>query len=80
MHDGYRGPKIFTTLTLRFQDFQRKHANTLLIETLEESLVIAEEGKKARSLAVIELQNCEEALRKTLASAKAARPVTASAE
>jgi uncharacterized protein YaaN involved in tellurite resistance len=57
-----------------------KHANTLLIETLEESLVIAEEGKKARSLAVIELQNCEEALRKTLASAKAARPVTASAE
>jgi uncharacterized protein YaaN involved in tellurite resistance len=52
-----------------------KHANTLLIETLEESLLIAEDGKKARALAVIELQNCEEALRKTLASAKAMRSV-----
>jgi hypothetical protein len=24
MHYGYRGLKIFTTLTLRFQDFQRR--------------------------------------------------------
>lgn len=52
-----------------------KQANTLLIETLEESLQIAEDGKKARALAVTELQACEAALRKTLASAKAMRPV-----
>jgi uncharacterized protein YaaN involved in tellurite resistance len=54
-----------------------KHANTLLIETLEESLQIAENGQKARALAVTELQACESALRKTLASAKAMRPSTA---
>jgi uncharacterized protein YaaN involved in tellurite resistance len=47
-----------------------KQANTLLIATLEESLQIAEEGKKARTQAVVELQECEAALRKTLASAK----------
>lgn len=57
-----------------------KHANNLLIETLQESLVIAEDGKKARAKAVVELQNCEEALRKTLASAKAMRSATAPAE
>lgn len=48
-----------------------KQANTLLIATLEESLQIAEAGKKARTQAVTELQQCEAALRKTLASAKA---------
>lgn len=57
-----------------------KQANNLLIETLQESLVIAEDGKKARAQAVVELQHCEEALRKTLASAKAMRSATASAE
>lgn len=51
-----------------------KQANTLLIETLEESLAIAEDGKKARAQAVIELQTCEAALRKTLSAAKAMRP------
>jgi uncharacterized protein YaaN involved in tellurite resistance len=49
-----------------------KQANTLLIATLEESLQIAEAGKKARAQAVTELQECESALRKTLASAKTA--------
>ncbi|WP_394754625.1 toxic anion resistance protein [Crenothrix sp.] len=53
-----------------------KQANTLLIETLEESLQIAEAGKKARAVAVVELQACEAALRKTLASAKVIRPAT----
>lgn len=48
-----------------------KQANTLLIQTLEESLQIAEQGKQARAQAVIELQACESELRKTLASAKA---------
>jgi uncharacterized protein YaaN involved in tellurite resistance len=48
-----------------------KEANALLIATLEESLQIAEEGKKARALAVTELQTCEAALRKSLSSAQA---------
>ena len=51
-----------------------KQANTLLIQTLEESLQIAEQGKQARAQAVIELQACESELRKTLASAKATQP------
>lgn len=49
-----------------------KHANTQLIATLEESLQIAEQGKQARVQALTELQACESALRKTLASTKAA--------
>jgi uncharacterized protein YaaN involved in tellurite resistance len=57
-----------------------KQANTLLIETLEESLLIAEDGKKARAQAAIELQTCEAALRKTLASAKAMRPASTPTE
>ena len=48
-----------------------KQANTLLIQTLEESLQIADQGKQARAQAVTELQACEAELRKTLASAKA---------
>ena len=48
-----------------------KQANTLLIQTLEESLQIADQGKQARAQAVIELQACESELRKALASAKA---------
>ena len=53
-----------------------KQANTLLIQTLEESLQIAEQGKQARAQAVIELQACESELRKTLASAKATQTAT----
>ncbi len=55
-----------------------KQANSLLIQTLEESLQIAEQGKQARAQAVTELQACEAELRKTLASAKAmqATPTT----
>jgi uncharacterized protein YaaN involved in tellurite resistance len=48
-----------------------KQANTLLIATLQESLQIAEQGKQARAQAVIELENCEAELRKSLAAAKA---------
>ncbi|MBK8816825.1 MAG: toxic anion resistance protein [Methylococcaceae bacterium] len=55
-----------------------KQANTLLIQTLEESLQIAEQGKQARAQAVIELQACESELRKTLASAKATQTATTS--
>ena len=45
-----------------------KKANQLLIETIQESLQIADQGKKARSEALVELQACEAELRKTLAS------------
>ncbi|MEQ1557336.1 MAG: toxic anion resistance protein [Methyloglobulus sp.] len=55
-----------------------KQANTLLIATLEESLQIADEGKKARAQAVTELQACESALRKTLSAAKATPIATTS--
>jgi len=48
-----------------------KLANQTLIETIEESLQIADEGKKMRSDAVQELEQCETELRKTLASAHA---------
>lgn len=57
-----------------------KQANTLLIATLEESLQIADEGKKARAQAVTELQACESALRKTLSAAKATPIVTTSGQ
>lgn len=48
-----------------------KQANKTLIATIEESLAIADEGKKMRSDAVIELQQCEAELRKALTSAHA---------
>lgn len=46
-----------------------KKANQTLIATIEESLQIADQGKKMRSEAVAQLQECEDELRKTLASA-----------
>lgn len=46
-----------------------KNANNTLIDTINESLQIADEGKKMRADAVIQLQECETELRKTLASA-----------
>jgi len=52
-----------------------KQANQTLIATIEESLQIADEGKKMRSDAMQELQQCEAELRKTLASAHA-KPAT----
>ena len=48
-----------------------KKANQTLIATIEESLQIADEGKKMRAEAVVELQTCEAELRKTLTSAQA---------
>jgi uncharacterized protein YaaN involved in tellurite resistance len=48
-----------------------KKANETLIATIEESLQIADQGKKMRSEAVAQLQECETELRKTLASAHA---------
>lgn len=53
-----------------------KKANQSLIDTIEESLRIADEGKKRRADAVVELETCEAELRKTLAAASA--PSTAS--
>ncbi len=46
-----------------------KAANQTLIETIEESLAIAEEGKRARSAAQAELLECEEQLKSALARA-----------
>ena len=48
-----------------------KKANADLIATIEESLQIADEGKKKRAEAEVELQKMEEELKNTLASAKA---------
>lgn len=48
-----------------------KQANQALIATIEESLQIADQGKKMRSEAVVQLQQCENELRKTLVSAQA---------
>jgi uncharacterized protein YaaN involved in tellurite resistance len=48
-----------------------KQANQALIETIEESLAIAEEGKRARAAAGVELQQMETELRRTLAAASA---------
>jgi len=56
-----------------------KKANQTLIATIEESLQIADEGKKMRAEAVIQLQECEDELRKTLASAQAKTAGTGSA-
>ncbi|MEA3491929.1 MAG: toxic anion resistance protein [Campylobacterota bacterium] len=47
-----------------------KRANTTLIATLNDSLKIADEGKKARSAAVIELQKTEHELKEALLSVK----------
>ncbi|MEQ1529891.1 MAG: toxic anion resistance protein [Methylococcales bacterium] len=57
-----------------------KNANQLLIDTIQESLQIADQGKKARAEALVQLQECEAALRKTLASAHAASPATPPAQ
>ena len=46
-----------------------KKANNTLIDTINESLKIADEGKKMRAEALIQLQECESELRKTLSSA-----------
>jgi uncharacterized protein YaaN involved in tellurite resistance len=48
-----------------------KQANQTLIDTIEESLAIADEGKRARAEATAQLQQMEEDLRKSLASASA---------
>lgn len=48
-----------------------KKANEALIATIEESLQIADQGKKMRREAVAQLQQCEADLRKTLAAAQA---------
>jgi len=48
-----------------------KKANEALIATIQESLQIADQGKKMRSEAVAQLEQCETELRKTLASAHA---------
>ncbi len=49
-----------------------KQANQALIETIEESLAIADEGKRARAAAAAELVQMETDLRKSLAAASAA--------
>ncbi len=48
-----------------------KRANAALIETIEESLQIADEGKRKRSEAVAQLKECENELRQALTSARA---------
>ncbi|WP_439154767.1 toxic anion resistance protein [Yoonia sp.] len=48
-----------------------KEANANLIATINESLEIADEGKRKRAEAEVELQKMEAELKKTLASAKA---------
>ncbi|AFL76127.1 toxic anion resistance protein [Thiocystis violascens] len=48
-----------------------KQANRTLIETIEESLAIADEGKRARAAASRELEQLEADLRRTLTSASA---------
>lgn len=53
-----------------------KQANQALIATIEESLQIAEQGKKMRGEAVTQLQQCENELRKALVSTQAATTVT----
>lgn len=48
-----------------------KHANQQLIATIEESLQIADEGKRRRAEAEQELKLCEAELRKSLAASRA---------
>jgi len=47
-----------------------RKANTSLIETINDSLKIAEDGKSARSKATVELEHMEDELRKSLVAAK----------
>ena len=56
-----------------------RQANQTLIDTIQDSLRIADEGKRLRAAAVTELQDIEAKLRDTLsaAKAKAAPPTTA---
>lgn len=56
-----------------------KSANRTLIDTIEESLQIADEGKARRAAAESELQTIEEELKTTLASAKFSRPAATEA-
>ena len=56
-----------------------KQANATLIATINESLSIADEGKKKRAAAEEDLQKMEAELRDTLASAKARTPATGAA-
>ena len=51
-----------------------KHANAELVATIEESLQIADEGKKKRREAEAEMEKMERELRDTLSSASARRP------
>ena len=53
-----------------------KQANADLIATIDESLQIADEGKRKRAEAEKELQNMEQELKETLASAKARKDGT----
>jgi uncharacterized protein YaaN involved in tellurite resistance len=48
-----------------------KQANRTLIETIEESLAIADEGKRARAEATAQLEQMESELRQSLAAASA---------
>jgi len=57
-----------------------KNANRKLIDTIEESLQIADEGKLKRAEAVVQLEECERELRATLASASARAQVSDSQE
>jgi len=53
-----------------------KDANQRLIDTIQESLQIADEGKAKRAAAEIELQAMEQNLKETLSSAKASNVAT----
>ncbi len=53
-----------------------KEANANLIATINESLEIADEGKRKRAEAELELKKMEEELKNTLASAKARKTGT----
>ena len=54
---------------------EAKKANQTLIETIQESLQIADEGKRRRVEALSQLELCETELRKTLAAASARNDV-----
>lgn len=54
-----------------------KKANDLLIATIEDSLQIADEGKRKRAEAEKELVTCETQLRETLAASRARTPAPA---
>jgi uncharacterized protein YaaN involved in tellurite resistance len=54
-----------------------KTANQRLIETIEESLQIADEGKRVRAKAVVELEACETELKSALSAAHSKASATA---